>query len=196
MSEIFRLYGTLEPPLNSEHFRMGQLSFTLEEGALRHIKWEISRSSVALPFWSGIEIGERLHRAYPFFRVKDLIPGFPFILEAEFETPTAILNISILVDATRDKITMRAEGIPNGIFETNRAGFTVLHPAKLAGRPVSVEHSNGSVEKSTFPSLIEPWQPFKDIKSITHLRMAWPSIVPLLGIRLRWKTSGNGGCVL
>ena len=38
MSEIFRLYGTLEPPLNSEHFRMGQLSFTLEEGALRHIK--------------------------------------------------------------------------------------------------------------------------------------------------------------
>ena len=63
---------------------------------------------------------------------------------------------------------MRAEGIPNGIFETNRAGFTVLQPATLAGRPVSVEHSDSSIEASTFPFLIDPWQPFKDIKAITH----------------------------
>ena len=38
MSEGFRLYGTSEPPANSEHITLGQLSFTLEEGALRHIK--------------------------------------------------------------------------------------------------------------------------------------------------------------
>ena len=168
MSEIFRLYGTLEPPLNSEHFRMDQLSFTLEGGALRHIKVgdiEIIRS---IAFLVRDRDWGTLTPRLSLLSSKRFDTRFSLHLEAEFETPTAILNISILVDATRDKITMRAEGIPNGIFETNRAGFTVLHPAKLAGRPVSVEHSNGSVEKSTFPSLIEPWQPFKDIKAITH----------------------------
>ena len=168
MSEIFRLYGTLEPPLNSEHFRMGQLSFTLEEGALRHIKVGDIEIIRRIAFLVRDRDWGTLTPRLSLLSSKRFDTRFSLHLEAEFETSTAILNISILVDATRDKVTMRAEGIPNGIFETNRAGFTVLHPAKLAGHPVSVEHSNGSIEKSTFPSLIEPWQPFKDIKSITH----------------------------
>ena len=38
MSEVIRLYGTLEPPAISDSITIGQLSFTLEEGALRHIR--------------------------------------------------------------------------------------------------------------------------------------------------------------
>jgi len=63
---------------------------------------------------------------------------------------------------------MRAEGMPKGDFETNRTGFTVLHPAGLAGCPVSITHSDGSVEASAFPTLIDPWQPFMDIVAMTH----------------------------
>ena len=63
---------------------------------------------------------------------------------------------------------MRAKGITRGAFETNRTGFNVLHSAGLAGCPVAICHSDGSTQLSTFPFLIEPWQPFKDITSITH----------------------------
>lgn len=59
--------------------------------------------------------------------------------------------------------------LPESDFETNRCGFCVLHPiAGLAGSPVTVEHTDGSVADTKLPLLIDPWQPFKDIRAITH----------------------------
>ena len=168
MSEIFRLYGTLEPPANSEHITIGQLSFTLEEGALRHIKVGGIEIIRCIAFLVRDRDWGTLTPRLSLLSSESIDTRFSLHLEAEFETPTAVLNVSIFVEAVQDKLTMRAEGIPNGVFETNRAGFTVLHPARLAGRLVSVEHSDGSIEASTFPSLIDPWQPFKDIKAIKH----------------------------
>ena len=44
------------------------------------------------------------------------------------------------------------------IAELNRAGFTVLHPIEgVAGAPLRVGHSDGSVEDGHFPALIAPW---------------------------------------
>lgn len=54
-------------------------------------------------------------------------------------------------------------------FETNRCGFCILHPiAGLAGSPVTVEHTDGSVVATKLPLLIDPWQPFRDLRAITH----------------------------
>lgn len=54
-------------------------------------------------------------------------------------------------------------------FETNRCGFCILHPiVGLAGTSVAVEHVDGSVETTVLPDLIEPWQPFKDMRAIRH----------------------------
>ncbi|MBZ9771708.1 hypothetical protein [Mesorhizobium sp. CO1-1-8] len=59
--------------------------------------------------------------------------------------------------------------LPESDFETNRCGFCILHPiADLAGGPVTVEHTDGSVMATKLPELIDPWQPFKDIRAITH----------------------------
>ncbi len=78
------------------------------------------------------------------------------------------------------RFTVRIDGGPNGAlifdvtarpdadFETNRCGFCILHPiAGLAGAPVTVEHVDGSVLKTTLPDLIDPWQPFKGMRAIT-----------------------------
>ena len=168
MSEAFRLYGTLEPPVSSEYVTIGQLSFTMEEGALRHIRVggiEIIRCIVFLV--RDRDWGTLTPRLCLISRQSDG-SNCSLHLEAEFETTTAKLVVSIFIKAAQDKLIMRAEGMPSGVFETNRAGFTVLHPAKLTGNPVSVTHSNGTIEASTFPSLIDPWQPFKDIKAIKH----------------------------
>ena len=54
-------------------------------------------------------------------------------------------------------------------FLTARCGFAVLHPIDgVAGRHVIVEHIDGSQEQATFPDLIAPAQPFKDIRAIQH----------------------------
>jgi len=59
--------------------------------------------------------------------------------------------------------------LPESDFETNRCGFCILHPiADLAGSPVTVERTDGSVVDTKLPQLIDPWQPFKDIRAITH----------------------------
>ena len=45
-----------------------------------------------------------------------------------------------------EELTFTATAIPDGDFETNRCGFCILHPiVGLAGSPVSVEHTDGSV---------------------------------------------------
>ena len=59
--------------------------------------------------------------------------------------------------------------LPESDFETNRCGFCILHPISgLAGSPVTVEHTDGSVVATKLPLLIDPWQPFKDLRAITH----------------------------
>lgn len=58
---------------------------------------------------------------------------------------------------------------PDGDFETSRCGFCVLHPiVGLAGAPATVEHVDGTVVQTELPDLIEPWQPFKRMRAITH----------------------------
>jgi hypothetical protein len=54
-------------------------------------------------------------------------------------------------------------------FVTARCGFAVLHPIDgIAGQPAIVEHGGGSQQQSTFPDLISPGQPFKDMRAIHH----------------------------
>jgi D-apionolactonase len=66
-------------------------------------------------------------------------------------------------------ITFTMDGEARSTFRTCRTGFCVLHPIReCAGQPVEVEHVDGTVERSTFPRLISPHQPFKDIRAIAH----------------------------
>ncbi|MFC3321686.1 D-apionate lactonase [Mesorhizobium cantuariense] len=67
------------------------------------------------------------------------------------------------------RLVFDVSAFPESDFETNRCGFCILHPiAGLAGSPVTVEHTDGSIVATKLPELIDPWQPFKDIRAITH----------------------------
>ncbi|RWC62339.1 hypothetical protein [Mesorhizobium sp.] len=67
------------------------------------------------------------------------------------------------------ELVFDVNALPESDFETNRCGFCVLHPiAGLAGSPVTVEHTDGHVVATKLPELIDPWQPFKDIRAIIH----------------------------
>lgn len=67
------------------------------------------------------------------------------------------------------QLAFDVSALPDSDFETNRCGFCILHPITgLAGSPVTVEHTDGSVVDTKLPDLIDPWQPFKDLRAITH----------------------------
>ena len=54
--------------------------------------------------------------------------------------------------------------------ETNRAGFTLLHPIEgVAGTDLSIRHSDGTEEHSRFPEAISPGQPAFDIVGLNHV---------------------------
>ena len=168
MNDDSRLYGTKVNPTISKHIEIGVMSFTLERGALRHIKVSGTEIIRGIAFLVRDRDWGTLAPHLTIVSCENDGEIFSLHLDAKFSTESASLDVAIFIEATNDMLTVRANGTTKGVFETNRAGFTVLHSAGLAGCPVSIRHSDGSIQPSTFPYLIEPWQPFKDITSITH----------------------------
>src|SRR3546814_3823205 len=80
----------------------------------------------------------------------------------------AALTYASMITATDATLDFTVEARADSDFTTNRLGFCVLHPAHLAGSPLSVEHGDGSVERAAFPEAIAPWQPFTDIRALIH----------------------------
>lgn len=146
----------------------GDLSFTLQDGGLRHIRWQGKELLRGIMFlvrdrdWGTLvpdmqeirrDIGDRIELAY----------------RATYRSGGATLAVDLAISAGADGISLTAKGAPDAAFETNRTGFTILHPAGVAGCPVTVTHTTGT-EETHFPTLIDPWQPFMDITSLTHIR--------------------------
>jgi len=65
------------------------------------------------------------------------------------------------------RITVAMHGVAVSAFRRNRIGLCVLHDQRLAGWPVRIGHSNGSTEEASFPRLIAPHQPFRDVASLS-----------------------------
>ncbi|EJT01701.1 hypothetical protein [Rhizobium sp. CCGE 510] len=79
------------------------------------------------------------------------------------------LVIDVRISGGSTRLDFEAEARTETGFETNRCGFCILHPiVGVAGSPATVEHVDGRVVATCFPDLIEPWQPFKDMRAIAH----------------------------
>lgn len=81
------------------------------------------------------------------------------------------------IDGSADgTIRFAFDGEARSSFRRNRIGFCVLHPAALAGTACRVEHVDGSVRDGSFPLLIAPHQPFKEVRAIRHEALPEQSI--------------------
>ena len=86
---------------------------------------------------------------------------------------TALAISAKIAGSSQGRLVFEAETLSQTGFETARCGFCILHPiVGVAGTPVTVEHVDGTVEQTKLPDLIEPWQPFKDMRAIAHCVMA------------------------
>lgn len=163
--DLRALYGTTVPSEVAQVLRAGAAQITLEGGNLRHLRV------------GGVE----LIRAVAFLaRDRDwgtLVPevtglqvdGGRVRYAARYASTGARLDVAMAITLSETALDFTAEARATGDFETNRSGFTVLHPINgVAGGWLRVEHGDGNCEDSRFPARIAPWQPFKDITALTH----------------------------
>ncbi|MDE2446632.1 MAG: hypothetical protein KGO94_10665 [Alphaproteobacteria bacterium] len=95
--------------------------------------------------------------------------GFTVTFQAVAQKGAAKIVTKGEISARSDQLRFHAVAKPNQDFKTNRTGFVVLHPINgVAGRPVTVTHTDGKVEKARFPACISPGQPFFEIRALEH----------------------------
>ncbi|CTQ63368.1 D-apionate lactonase [Roseibium album] len=165
-----RLYGTETAPEPFRILRAGPLEVRLENGNLRYIRFEGHEVLRAISYvvrdrdWGTLAA-----------TISDLVileePGkFEISYVSSYRNQGADLSVKAQITGTETgSLSFASSAVADGVFETNRCGFTVLHPINgVAGEPLEVEHCNGAVDRTRFPDLIDPWQPFKSIRSLTH----------------------------
>ncbi|CZT33945.1 D-apionate lactonase [Rhizobium sp. 9140] len=167
----FRLTGTVRTEPDSRVLAAGGLSAELSGGALRNIRFDGVEVLRAVSFLVRDRDWGTCDPDIEDLVVNQRADGFTVTYRALCHGP----------HETRLGIHARIEGDAQGRlgfsgtassgtgFETNRCGFCVLHPiVGVAGTPVRVEHVDGTIEATVLPDLIEPWQPFKEMRAITH----------------------------
>ncbi|TWB57492.1 hypothetical protein FBZ98_102116 [Rhizobium sp. ERR 922] len=176
-SEIdpFQLYGTRELETPPVRLTAGRLEVDFKDGNLRAIRYDGIEVLRAVSYL----VRDRDWGTYApdidDLRINQQQDGFLVSYVARCRGPeNTELAIDVRITAEADEaLTFEAIALSTTGFETNRCGFCILHPiVGVAGTPVSVEHVDGSRESTHFPDLIEPWQPFKDMRAITHGVMA------------------------
>ncbi|MEZ2218694.1 hypothetical protein [Rhizobium sp. RCC_161_2] len=167
----FELYGTQETEIPPVRLTAGRLAVDFKDGNLRTITYhgtEVLRAVSYLvrdrdwgtyaPKISDLQINQGNNAFFVGYVAHCAGP----------DGTTLEIRVQISADAG-GAVIFDAEAISKTGFETNRCGFCILHPiVGVAGTPVSVEHVDGHREDTHFPDLIEPWQPFKDMRAITH----------------------------
>ncbi|WP_062011805.1 hypothetical protein [Aureimonas sp. AU4] len=186
MDDLLALFGTAEPPAPVRTLRAGPLAADLVSGNLRTIRFGGHEVLRAVSYVVRDRDWGTLDPAITNLVVEEGDNRFEVRFEASCRAPDgARLAMRAAIRGTASgSLSFSVEAVPEGDFETNRCGFCVLHPVEgVAGAPVEVLHGDGTREASRFPNLIEPWQPFQDIRALTH--------EPAPGLRATCRLEGD-----
>ena len=163
-----KLYGTDETIEELRRIEIGALSFLYSSDGLRRISWNDVELVRALAW----PIRDENWGTYPAEIISETIdPDEDFKLNLVFWVGDGALRCDLCIRADADGVLQADLDLTpeHGVFSTNRAGFTVLHPIKgIAGSALNIVHSDGAIEESVFPELIRPDQPAKDIQGLSY----------------------------
>ena len=170
MSGDFAFTGTHQREPETIRLVAGPLSAELVNGNLR----TISHGGTEVLRAVGYIVRDRdwgtYEPAISNFKLDQDDERFSLSYDAECTAPDgARLRFTARITGSANELVFAATATPERDFETNRCGFCILHPiVGLSGTPVTVEHVDGSAIETVLPELIDPWQPFKDMRAITH----------------------------
>lgn len=181
-----RLYGTDQPDVESIDASAGVFRFRVQGPQLRGVMLgdsEILRSIglvIRDEFWGTHPLHQRACEAHTGDQDwRQVVEGY---VAGKDGTPLLDWQVDMQVGPQGVSVAARLHALQD--FVTCRAGLMLLHPLKgVVNAPVTVTHSDMSVEHGTFPDLIAPSQPFFDIRRLVH--------TPAPGLTLQWDFSGD-----
>ncbi|RWY76092.1 D-apionate lactonase [Rhizobium sp. WSM1325] len=171
--DAFQLYGTRLVETPPVRLRAGKLEADLANGNLRTIRYDGTEVLRAISYLVRDPDWGTYSPVIVDLRIEQSDNRFAVAYRARCEGPDDTrLLIDVRITGSADRLDFEAEAITETGFETNRCGFCILHPiVGVAGSPATVEHVDGRIVATGFPDVIEPWQPFKDMRAITHAIM-------------------------
>ncbi len=169
-NRAIKLFGTAVPDSKGRLLRAGPLSAVLDNGALRYVRLNEVEVLRAIAFLVRDENWGTFSPEIAKLAVKQGKSGFEVSYEARCADAKRALTYKAHITATADgNLRFDATALPHTDFLTNRTGFVVLHPLKgVAGCPVEILHVDGRKVKDEFPAIINPVQPFYDIRALSH----------------------------
>ena len=169
-SLAIKLFGTEEPITPMRTLHAGPLSAEFDTGSLRFIKIHGREAIRSIAFVVRDKDWGTYIPAIENLTIEQKSDHFSVRFDAICKDASQELHYNASITGHADG-TLEFTGKGHAItdFVTNRTGFVVLHPiVGVSGFPVEVEHVDGHVESTVFPDLIDPIQPFKDIRSLSH----------------------------
>jgi D-apionolactonase len=173
LARAIKLFGTDVPDGKKRVLTAGPLSATLDNGALRDIRYRGVEVLRGIAFLVRDKNWGTYAPDIPRVKVRETADGFTVSYIATCKDADQAIRYDAMIDAKSDgTLTFLANGMPLTDFITNRTGFVVLHPLEgVVGKPVEVIHTDGRREKRAFPKLISPGQPIFEIRSLRHTVM-------------------------
>ena len=165
-----KLTGTTESTRKTRLLKAGNFSVLFDNGSLRNISYkgvEVLRGIFYLVrnvSWGTCNADVKN------LRIRQTSGSFNIAYTAVCKDNDQELHFAVVIDAdVTGLLRFHATAHPQTDFITNRTGFVVLHPLEgVAGRAVSVVHTDGKKQKTKFPKLVSPGQPIFWIRSLAH----------------------------
>jgi hypothetical protein len=169
-SRAIALCGTEQPDTPGRILRAGPMTVEFDNGQLRYLKVNGVEVLRAVGFLVRDENWGTYTPAISNLQFDQRADSFSVSFHAVCKRPAQEIVYDARIEGTRDgNLVFDATAIPSTDFRTARTGFMVLHPLKgVAGYPVEVEHVDGRTVKDKFPELVNPIQPFLNIRALTH----------------------------
>ena len=164
------LYGTSQAPPRLRRLTAGPLSALLDSGNLRTIRFGDTEVIRGISFLVRSGTWGTVTPDLRDLRVEETAQSFTVTYSARVQEGTSSLGYIAQIDGHADgRLECRCEATAETDFETCRTGFVVLHPiAGVAGERVRIEQVDGTFVEGRFPRLIDPVQPMRNLRALTH----------------------------
>ena len=165
--DLTEYFGTTELIKEGRLLKTGRLSLILEDGNLRDIQFDGVEMIRAISFLVRDKNWGTVAPQLTNLNIKKDNCDLNISFESVFREDNSQLKVVFGICIKRDFLRFHAAFSASGDFQTNRAGFNILHPVQLSGSPLEITDVNGNTFHSSFPRVIDPWQPFKNIRCLT-----------------------------
>lgn len=164
------LCGTTQEDVVGRVLKAGPMEVELDNGQLRYLKVHGVEVLRAIGFLVRDENWGTYIPKITGLKINENKKGFSVSFHAVCKRPGQEIAYDAVIEGDSEgNLEFSGTAIPKTDFLTARTGFVVLHPLKgVAGEPVVAEHVDGSIDHSKFPPLINPVQPFLNLRSLSH----------------------------